>query len=122
NVGQALLCRPPVSSLDQVPRDIDAQYVCAEFRRRQGRGSIAAAEIQHLESFRDSESLHERLAAFAHRIGDAREIAFFPKCSIRIHTNIHDVSLSLALHGRNTIWGAHAARVLAMAASPSRTF
>ncbi len=74
-----------IPSLHQVTRDIDAQHVRSEFRRGQCRGAIAAAEVEHLNPFCDSESLHERFAAFAHGRGNAREIAFFPKCFVRIH-------------------------------------
>ena len=45
-----MLRGPPVPGLDQVPRDIDAQHVRSEFRRRHCRRAIAAAEIQDLES------------------------------------------------------------------------
>jgi hypothetical protein len=34
----------------------------------------------------NSESLHERFAAFAHGRGDAREVALFPECFVWIHT------------------------------------
>src|SRR5205823_11952695 len=66
-------------------RDIDAQHVRSEFSRGQCRRAIAASEVQDLESFCDSESLHERLPAFAHGRGNAREVAFFPECFVRIH-------------------------------------
>jgi hypothetical protein len=69
----------------QVARDIDAHNVRSELRRWQCRGAIAASEIEDLEFFRDSESLHERLAAFAHGLGKAREVAFFPECFVWIH-------------------------------------
>src|SRR5437762_13342456 len=49
-VVQSMLRSPPVPSLDQVPRDIHAQHICAEFGRGQCRRAIAAAEIQYLES------------------------------------------------------------------------
>src|SRR5213076_1797372 len=78
-IAEALLRRPPVSSLHQVARDIDTKHVCAKFRRGQRGRAIATAEIQHLHSFPDSESLHERLTALAHRVSDARKIAFFPE-------------------------------------------
>src|SRR5438034_11653356 len=74
-----------IPSVHQVARDIDAQHVRSEFRRGQCRGAIAASEIQDLEPFCDSESLHERLAAFAHGRGNAREVAFFPECFVWIH-------------------------------------
>jgi hypothetical protein len=90
-----LLRSPPIPSLDEVPRNIDAKHVCAKFRLGQCRGAIAAAEIEHLESFRDSESLHQRLSAFAHGIGNAREIAFFPECFVWICGSIHNVRLSV---------------------------
>src|SRR5450759_3180998 len=68
----------------QVARDIDPDNVRSELRRGQRRGTIAASEIEDLESFRDSES-HERLSAFAHGLGNAREVAFFPECFVWIH-------------------------------------
>src|SRR5262245_58643317 len=91
-----MLLSASVSSLHQVSRDIDAQYFSTEFRLGQRRGAIAATEIQHLHSFCDSKFLDERLAAFAHRIGNPREIAFFPKCFVRISRSIHNVTLSVA--------------------------
>jgi len=90
-----MLLGPPVPSLDQVPRDIDAQHVGTEFCLGLSRSDIAATEIQYFKSFGDSESLHERLAAFAHRISDAREIAFFPECFVWICRSIHNVKLSV---------------------------
>ena len=97
-IGQPELCRPSVPSLDEVLSNIDPQHVCAEFRRGHGCGAIAATEIQHLHTFRNSEFLHDRLSAFAHRVGDAREISFFPKCFVWIHRRIHkrDPILSFA--------------------------
>src|SRR4029453_5491100 len=92
-----------VAGLDQVPRDVDAHHVCAGFCLGHRRGAIAAPEIQYLESFLYSESLHERLAALAHRVGNAREIAFFPERFVRISRSIHNVSLSLALLSRNAM-------------------
>jgi hypothetical protein len=44
-----------------------------------------ASQTENLHSFRDSETLHERLAAFAHGVGNPREIAFFPECFVWIH-------------------------------------
>src|SRR4029079_1894797 len=87
-----------VPSLDQCSLDIDTGYISAELRGRQRRRAIAAAHIQHLHSFRDPEFLHERLAALAHRISDPREIAFFPKCFVRIRRSIHkhDLIVSFA--------------------------
>src|SRR5205814_8133606 len=85
-VGQAMLRGALIPSLHQVARDIDAQHVRSEFSRGQCRRAIAASEVQDLESFCDSESLHERLPAFAHGRGNAREVAFFPECFVWIHT------------------------------------
>ena len=48
-----------------------------------------------------AESLDERLSAFAHALGNAREVAFFPKCFVWIHGSIHKVSVSDGLCGRN---------------------
>ena len=39
----------PVSGFDKVARNIDAQNFGAEFRRRQGRRAVAAAEIKDLD-------------------------------------------------------------------------
>jgi hypothetical protein len=98
----------PVSGVDQIARDIDTHYVRSEFRRGQCGRAIATAEIQYLKSFRDSKSLHESRAAFAHGVGDAREIAFFPKCFVWINRSIHDAIVSSASRGRNLLRGAHA--------------
>ena len=54
-------------------------------RRRQRRGPVAAAEVQDLEPVGDPERLHERLAALAHALRDAREVALLPERLVRIH-------------------------------------
>ena len=78
-----------VSSLNEVCCNIDAQHVRSEFRRWQCRGAIAASKIQNLQPFCDSKSLDERLSAFPHALGDARKVAFFPKCFVWIHNVIY---------------------------------
>src|SRR5207249_6426575 len=88
-IGQPETRRPSVPGLDQVLSNIDPQHVGTEFRRGHSCGAVAAAEIQHLKSLRDSEFLHDRLSAFAHRVGNAREIAFFPQCFVWISRSIH---------------------------------
>jgi hypothetical protein len=93
---------PLVSGLDQVPRNIDAQHVRSQFRRWQRRGAIAASEIQNLKSFGDSESLHERLSAFAHGLGNAREVASFPECFVGIHRSAISFNTRVFLHGGST--------------------
>src|SRR4030095_6668388 len=69
--------------------DIDAQHLSAKFRLGHCRGAIATPEIQHVKPLRDSKPLHKRLAAFPHGVGNAREIAFFPECFVRISRSIH---------------------------------
>jgi lipoprotein NlpI len=78
-VREAVLVGALVPSFNKVPRDIDAQYVSTELRRRQCRRSIAASEIQNLKPFGDSESLDECLTALSHTNRKASEVAFFPK-------------------------------------------
>jgi hypothetical protein len=77
-VREAVLFGPLVSSLHQVPRNINAQHVRPEPRRWQCRRPIPAAEIQNLEPFHDPESCDERLSALAHTRGNLREVAFLP--------------------------------------------
>ena len=84
-----MLCGALIAGLDQVPRNINAQHFRSQFRCWQRRGAVAASEIQNLKAFSDSESLHERLSAFAHGLSNAREVAFFPKCSVWIYRSIH---------------------------------
>ena len=91
-VREALLPGALVSGLNQVPRDIHAQHVRSESRRRYGRRSIAAAEVQNLEPFGDSEPPDERLAAFPHALRDARKVAFFPKRFVRIDGRLRRVA------------------------------
>ncbi len=76
-----------VAGRNQVARDIDAQHVRSKSRLRQGRGPIATSEIKDLLPFRDAEAVDERLSALSHALRDACEIAFFPKCFVRIHCN-----------------------------------
>ena len=83
-VREAHLLGAFVSRLNQVPRDIHAQHVRSESRRRYGRRSIAASEVQNLEPFCNSKPLDERLAALPHALRYAREVAFFPEGFIRI--------------------------------------
>ena len=78
-----------VPRFHQVSRDIHAQHVRAKFRGGNCRGAVAAAEIEDLHTFLDADSLDEGLATLAHGRSDAREIAFFPQCFIRIHWNAH---------------------------------
>src|SRR5438067_5490409 len=85
-----------VPSVHEIARDINAQHIRTKFCLRQSRRPIATADIQHLESFGDSESLNERLPAFAHRVGNTRKTAFFPKRSVRSSRRIHHVSYPLA--------------------------
>ena len=61
------------------------KHVRAEFRRGNGRRSIAAAEIQDLEPLCYAESRDQLFAAFAHALGNAREVAFFPERLVRIY-------------------------------------
>ena len=49
-VRQALCLRASVPGFDKIARDIDAEHVGALFGRRQGRRSVAASEVQHLQS------------------------------------------------------------------------
>ena len=41
------LLRPAVAGLDEVARDVDAEHVGAELRRRHRGGAVAAAEVEH---------------------------------------------------------------------------
>src|SRR5438067_9624236 len=74
-----------ISSLHQVARDIDSHYIGSQFRGRQCRSPIAASQIENLHPFVDSETLHKRVAAFAHCFGNPCEITFFPECFVWIH-------------------------------------
>ena len=60
---------------------------------------------------RDAELVDRRFAALAHGRGDAGEIAFFPKCFVRIHANAHVVSLCFnRIAGRTLVqpgWTVH---------------
>src|SRR5437899_13021466 len=90
-----------IPSIHQVGRDIDAQHVRSESRRGQCCRAIAASQVQHPKSFCDSESLHERLAAFAHGRGNAREVAFFPECFVWIHGGAFTMGKQLGQSGNS---------------------
>jgi hypothetical protein len=73
--------RPPVPGLDQVLRDIDSQHVCAEFAS----GNAVVPSPQPRSSTLSPFVTPSRCTsafAFAHGIGNAREIAFFPECFV----------------------------------------
>src|SRR5262245_40450276 len=83
------LCRSTaVSGLDEVPGNVDAQHVGAQPRCGQRRRPVAASEVEDFHSPRDTETLDECLAAFAHALGDAREVALLPECLIRVHASL----------------------------------
>src|SRR5438046_8919157 len=100
-MGQAMLSGALVSILNEVCCNIDAQHVRSEFRRWQCRGAIAASKIQDLQPFCDSKSLDERLSAFPHTLGDARKVAFFPKCFVWIHNGIYQEVVELQIVSPN---------------------
>jgi hypothetical protein len=55
---------------------------------------------QHFKSFRDSQSLHERLP-LSRIVLAMRVKSPFSKCFVWIRRSIHDVRLSVGLFGRN---------------------
>src|SRR5207249_7530938 len=114
-----MLLGASVPGIDQVPRDIDPQHVCAKFRLGNCRSAVPTSQIQHLHSFRDSEFLHQRFSAFAHRVCDAPEIAFFPECFVRIHGTIHNTTLFLDLYSGNA--SGERARLACWFARPTQT-
>src|SRR5262249_19777636 len=79
---------------DQVARDVDAEHVGAEPRLGQRRGSVAAADVEHAHAAGDAQRSDQRLAASAHALGDAREVAFFPQRLIRIHVPSYSVTVA----------------------------
>ena len=83
-VGDSEASRSGIASLDEVAGDVDAQYVRAESRRRQRRGSVAASEVQNLEPFANPKLTDERRPALSHGRGDPGEIALFPQGLVRI--------------------------------------
>src|SRR4051794_10258707 len=87
-VLKALLPGAPVPGLDQVSRDIDAQHVRPESRRRDRGRPVAAAEIQDLEPARDPEPRDERFPAFSHGLRDASEVSLLPERLVRIHQSV----------------------------------
>jgi hypothetical protein len=84
-VCETALPGAPVSSVNQVLRNIDAEHVRSEPCRRLCGRSIAASEIQNLEPFCEPQTLDQRLSALPHAPGNAREVAFFPKGLVWIH-------------------------------------
>src|SRR4029450_13410022 len=105
-VRKALRLCPLVSRRDEVLRDIDPQDIGSDSRRRECRRSVAAAEIQDLEPLGHSEFFDERLSALPHAVGDAREVAFFPKRLVWIHAS----APSLKPSGNGTLASVNAVR------------
>src|SRR5262249_37373611 len=86
-IGKTFRFRAPIAGLHEVARDVHAQHLRTAARCRQRRGAIAAAEVEHLETARDAESLDQRLAALTHALRDAGEVALLPEYLVRIHVN-----------------------------------
>src|SRR5262249_57245860 len=84
-VGEMMLPSAVVSGFDEVAGDVDAQHVRPAARRRQRRRAVSTAEIEHLEPRLHAEALHHRLAAFAHALRNAGEVALLPERLVRIH-------------------------------------
>src|SRR5204863_6533486 len=99
-VSQPLLRGPPIPSLHQVARDIDAEHVRSQSRRRNRGGAIAASEIQDSEPSGDSKLPHQCLSTVAHRVSNTREVAFFPEGLVRIQRSIHSDIVELVFCGR----------------------
>ena len=74
--------------LDMIPGDVHAQHFGSPARRRQGRRSIATAEIQDLLSAGDADPGDQLVTTFPHALRDAGEVALFPKRLIRIHESL----------------------------------
>src|SRR5262249_31343326 len=81
------LARTSVSRLDEITGDVDTQHVRPPTRRGQRRGAVSTAEIEHLEPRLHTEAFDDRIAALAHALGDAREVALLPECLVRIHAS-----------------------------------
>jgi hypothetical protein len=57
-------------------------------RRDRGR-AIAAAKIEDLLPLGDADPLDQGVAAFTHRLRNAREVALFPEGPVGIRDRIH---------------------------------
>ena len=73
-----------VAGGDQIFGDVDAEHVGAEPGGGQGRGAVAAAEVEDLHARRDAERGDQLLTAFAHGLGDPGEVALLPQRLVRI--------------------------------------
>src|SRR5208283_3226328 len=90
------LLRSPVTGLDQVSRDVDAQHLGAEPRRRQRGRPVTEAKVEDPESLPDAEAADQRLSTLAHALGNACEVSLFPERLVRIRRRLlprglHDV-------------------------------
>src|ERR1700751_2298741 len=85
-VCETVLLGAPVSSINQVLRNIPTQPARSEPGCRQCGRSIAASEIQNLEPFCEPQTVDQRLSALPHAPGNAGEVAFFPKGFVWIHS------------------------------------
>ena len=74
-----------VPGVNQVAGNIDAEHVRSKPRLRQCSCTIATSQIQNLEALDGPKSLDEHFTALSHALSDARKIAFFPKCLVRVH-------------------------------------
>jgi hypothetical protein len=83
--GKAARGGPRVAGGDEVGGNVDAEHVCTADGCRQSGGAVAAAEIEHVHARGDLQRRDQRLAALAHRVGDAGEIAFLPQGFVRVH-------------------------------------
>ena len=85
DVRQPEFARAVIASRYEIARDIDAQHIRTQFGGGNSGRSVAAAKVQYLEPFGYAEFCDQAFAAVAHARSDAREVAFFPECLVRIH-------------------------------------
>ena len=87
--------RAAIAGAHQVFGNVDAEHVGSLARLRHGGRAVAAAEVEDLHALPDADGSHQRRAALAHRLGNLREVAFFPEGLVRIGcgrcTRAHDV-------------------------------
>ncbi len=84
-VAQTLGIRAPVSGLDEVGGNVDAEHIGPQPGCRKGGRAVTTAQIQDLKALGDAEAAYESFAARAHALRNLCEVAFFPECLVRIH-------------------------------------
>src|SRR5690242_15674548 len=84
-VFETELLRPLVAGGDEIAGDVDAEHVGSQQGRWHRCRPVAAPDVEDPHPGRDAKIPDECLAALAHALRDAGEVALLPQRLIRVH-------------------------------------